>query len=125
MEYYSFFDIDPRALPAGKNKYYFNVLVKLIPLRTGDLTHPTIKGIKNIWFLEHITDPRPWIAYFYIDDNEEPRVFEQPHAVVEVRDNGEVSWMNMLNWTPADRWGLNYEIDDDDEEGFSGYEPSY
>lgn len=117
-----FFDLDPMTLPAGNPQYYFNVLVKCVALRPGDMELPLIPGINDLWYLEHITDPRPWIAHFYVDeDNAEDVVKEYPHCVIEVQNNGEVCWYPMIDWETVDRWDLEEDwrselLDDEDWE---------
>lgn len=121
-----FFDLDPSSLPSGNNQYYFNVLVKCIALRPGDMELPLIAGIVDLWYIEHITDPRPWVAHFYIDEeNAKDKVEEYPHCVVEVCENGELAWYPMIAWDTIDRWDFekdwskfeeDYEDEEDDDE---------
>ena len=112
----TFFDLDPNALPADANTFYFNILIKDIALRPGDLELPSITGMSDLWYIDHITDARPWVAHFYIDkDNADDTVVEYPHCVIEIRDSGEVSWYHMIDYDTDDRWKL---WDDDDEDYF-------
>lgn len=110
----TFFDIEPKALPSDANTFYFNVLIKDIALRPGDLELPSITDMSDLWYIEHVMDARPWVAHFYIDeDNAKDTVIEYPHCVIEIRDSGEISWYHMIDYETEDRWKL---WDDDDED---------
>lgn len=109
----NFFDLDPNACP--KDAYYhFNILVIVI---YGDPEE--MMGYEDIWFTDHVTDPRPYAVHFVsIDDETDEYLQEEygetvqyaiemyPHCVLEIDPELGVHWYDMYEEEGEDPWRL-------------------
>lgn len=72
----------------------------------------------SICYIEHITDPRPYILFVSVDEEIENIEYEEfHHCVVEVSPF-EVSWYDMVDFETNTRWRFDVdytaEFDSDD-----------
>ena len=120
-----FYDIDPTAFPQGA-QFFFNILVALfsIPLESDSILP---LNIERYWYLEALTKPQPYAILFFRDASiTDPTVeFEYeliPHCVIEITQQQEVSWYEMVDYDTDDPWDptptledFDYEDDEDEE----------
>lgn len=80
----SFFDIPDMAHPPGA-RFWFNIRVYTVYFGTEKPLLP--KGVEECWIMDHLTDARPYVAFFKrVDDGwlDDPIDIEwTDHCVVE------------------------------------------
>lgn len=112
-----FYDENPMHLP-NDAQYYFNILVVCIAISDeyGDEILPS--GVEDIWFCDHLTDPRPYAIHFYREEQEEMydeeiedyndyeiEVF--PHCVIEISETLGITWFHMIDFDTDDNWRID------------------
>lgn len=111
----NFFDQDLEFFPSGA-QYYFNVLVRVVAINPIHAEEILGQGVTEICSIEHITDPRPYIICFLIDDeidkDTEYEIECYPHCVVEVDQKTGVFWWDMLDFDTEDPWEIIPEEED-------------
>jgi hypothetical protein len=66
-----------------------------------------LDNITEVWYLDNITSARPYVVHFYLDDEDpdlEWSVELYPHSVVEVTEDMEVSFYDMLDFDTSGIW---------------------
>lgn len=110
-----FYQFSPDSLPKGA-QYYFNILVVTFVLSPQfQQEEEVISGeVDDIWFLDNLLDARPYIVHVYVDEEidweEEDVDFMidyEPHCVVEVGQNGEICWYDMIDFDTEDPWRID------------------
>lgn len=77
---------DPLGLPFD-GQYYFFVTVFAVAIDNDDFMG---EGIEQYVYIDHLTDPRPWIIFFYRDFEKDFHVYLD--CVVEVSESYGVGW---------------------------------
>ena len=123
--FYELYENDSKLFPKGA-QFFFNVLIALItvPSKATDILP---SGIEEYWYIEAITQPKPY-AYVFMRDPSiiDPNVeFEWeliPHCVVQINPNQQVRWYELVDYETEDPWDLtpiyedfDYEDEDDSE----------
>lgn len=117
FDFGDFFDLPENSYPAD-GRYYFNILLYNVHVRTGGLSSPSSTGVSDIWFLDKVTDPRPIAVHLFEDSdidnltNGDYIIDQVPHTVIEVRDSGEVSWYTMFVGKTDTPWNFRIPLDD-------------
>lgn len=131
----TFYDIPAEGLPEG-HRYYFNVLMICIAIspQLASEIFP-VQGLEELYFVDQITDIRPVAYHIYIEPElgiwevlEEENLEEEqlqdeegeeldseleceiqlfPHSVVEIAENGEISFFDMLDFDTRDLWRID------------------
>ncbi len=113
----NFFDEDPMALPRDA-QYYFNIVVRTIGVNPQYAEKYLGDNVDEICFLDKLTDPRPQMFYFFIDDeldkDMEYEIESYPHCVVEVSEQLGVSWWEMIDFDTEDPWRIDLNEEDCD-----------
>lgn len=116
----TFFKMDPLGFPKGA-QFYFNLVIATIEISFESDLLP--KDIYDYWYLGGIKEARPFAIYIYRhsektnDNHYDFDVFE--HCVLEVDEDQEVSWYDMVDYETEDPWDPTptlEDFDDDDDE---------
>lgn len=111
----SFFDSDPNSCPRD-GQYFFNILVVNIGINPNNSNQALGQGIKNLWNIQNIVEPRPYIIHIFEDEEiDDDLIFEItmiPHCVVEVSQSLGICWEHMLDFDTDDPWRI--DIDETD-----------
>lgn len=119
-----FYDIPEHGLPKN-SQYYFNIFVICVAIRPDcGLEIFGNSQINDIWYLDDITAARPYVYHFYVEqelvddeDNADFYIEGYPHCVVEIQDNYNICFYEMIDFDTDDLWEINdYYIDDEGEE---------
>lgn len=99
----NFYKLDPESLPADA-RYFHNILVTTIPVRSDDWEWG--EDVIQVCDTSGLTAARPSLVVVYRLDEEidNLEIDLYPHAVVEVRDCGEVSWYMDADEDEDDFW---------------------
>lgn len=112
-----FYDEHPMHLP-NDGEYYFNILVICIAISEDYADEILPEGVEDIWYCDHLTDPRPYAIHFYREDPDEMYDEEEddcndyeisyyPHCVVELSPTLGVTWFEMLDFDTEDLWRID------------------
>ena len=109
-----FFDIDPMGFPQGAS-FYYNLVILVISIPFDSTVMP--KEFYDLWYIGGITETRPFAIYFFRDPNYKKYDYElYSHCVLEIDENGEICWYDMIDYDTEDPWILEPIIDDEEEE---------
>ena len=107
----NFYDIKDTALPEG-GQYYFNILVINLAIQQDLWEQNFSKDTTDFWNLENINGSRPTAVHLYQERRLNDEFWEAecvPHAVIEVLQNGEISWYTMIDFDTGDPWRIDYD----------------
>lgn len=113
-----FFDEHPLHLPKDA-VYYFNILVICIAVSPEYTDEIFPEGVVDLWYCDHLTDPRPYAIHFYAVDDVEEMYDEEaddyndyeitfhPHCVVETDPKLGITWFHMIDFDTDDNWRID------------------
>ncbi|MCM1323963.1 MAG: hypothetical protein NC218_07365 [Acetobacter sp.] len=100
------FNLDPTSMPKDA-EYYFNILVINIAVRES-LQDDKEEFYTDIWYIEHITDPRPYIVHVYaeeddfFDEDENYMIELYANMAVEISPSLGISFYDMFDGDDED-----------------------
>lgn len=118
-----FYNIPEHGLPQN-GQYYFNILVICIAIKPDwRLEIFGNSQINDVWYLDNITSVRPYVYHFYIEqelindkDNVDFYIEAYPHCVVEIRDDYNICFYEMIDFDTDDLWEIdNYYIEEEED----------
>ena len=112
----TFYEIDPLGFPEGA-QFYFNLVIATIEISYESDILP--KDIYDYWYLGGIREARPFAIYIYRyhekknDNYYDVTAYE--HCVLEIDENQEVCWYEMVDYETEDPWDPTPTMEDFDD----------